>query len=132
MNRWIVFDEVFKKSYLSNSRLWEGSILCRRETLLQHAYMDVSRGEDTDMIYDLFDQNHLVPFANRANLYIYVYHGLNSWDREHWEQIFKAGTPLEEPINEIIIKILRQEYSVGAGSQLLDKYLLSESVSQAV
>ena len=95
LSRWIIFDGVTEKSYLSKRRLWEGSILCRKELMYQTSYPILSKGEDTPVIQSLFDRQLLEIIDDEPEIYIYVSHGNNTWEREHFERIFEESTELD-------------------------------------
>jgi len=134
MTRWLVFDTVTRKAYISNQRVWEGSILCEKNTLQSQSYADVAIGEDTPTIEWLVSKNCLRFIENTPGLYIYVYHGGNTWHYAHWQHIFECSTELSAHHSSIVAAILSGEYSVYSGSLLLetilqnDKLLRTESV----
>lgn len=94
LSRWIVFDAVRRKAYLSNRRLWEGSIMCRKDILLKRPYPEISKGEDTEVIESLVRKNLLTVIHDMPELYIYNYHGGNTWEQDHFKDIFTASTEL--------------------------------------
>ncbi len=94
LSRWVVFDATTGAAYLSNRRLWEGSILCRRETMLKNPYPRLPKGEDTTVIRQLYDRNMLEIIDNEPEIYVYTYHGGNTWEQGHFQQIFDRGTRL--------------------------------------
>jgi glycosyltransferase involved in cell wall biosynthesis len=81
--RWTVYDEVTGRAYLSNGRAWEGSLLTRRNAL--PAYQALKRGEDTAGV-EAMQAAGLLALLDRPDLYVYVYHGRNTWDRLHWKR----------------------------------------------
>lgn len=121
MKQWIVFDATVNKAYASHYRHWEGSIFCKRSILLQAKYENKSEGEDTQTINQLVAEDLLYPITNAPHLYIYVYHGYNTWNYHHWKQIFEAGTILPDPISSVIAKIVTHTYDVTEGSALLNQ-----------
>jgi glycosyltransferase involved in cell wall biosynthesis len=123
MTQWLVFDGLLMKSYISNERRWEGTIFCKKDKIKLYPYLDQRAGEDTAVIEYLFDNNYITSIQEVFKLYIYVYHGNNTCDREHWECIFKASKELDESQTRIIHEILQQGYSVEEGSTLLDQIL---------
>lgn len=125
LTQWLVYDTLTATAYLSNNRLWEGSILCRNSVLQEKAYEDKPLGEDTATIEYLASRNSLCFLNEMANLYIYVYHGKNSWNRGHWSAIFTASVALSAEDSGIIADILEGRYSVSEGSMLLDGILVS-------
>jgi hypothetical protein len=72
----------------------EGSLVAERALL--PPCPDVDRGEDTPVIAQLQSDNQLA-MIDRPDLYIYVYHGKNSCDRQHWEaNLLRFSTALPE------------------------------------
>jgi glycosyltransferase involved in cell wall biosynthesis len=120
LTQWLVFDSTTSTAYISNSRLWEGSILCRKSVLQQKAYEDKTLGEDTATIEYLSSRGSLYYLSQMAGLYIYVYHGNNSWDYGHWTKIFRCSTSLSYEDSCIVRDILAGRWPVAEGSQMLD------------
>ena len=69
----------------------------------------------------LFDEDLLYALIQAPHLYIYVYHGGNTWNAAHWAPIFAASTPLPEDTNREIAAILDQRYDPVDASLLLDR-----------
>jgi glycosyltransferase involved in cell wall biosynthesis len=80
--RWVMYDEATETAYLSGSRAWEGSIVAEKSAM--PPYPDLRKGEDTSVIKKMALENKLVGLE-RPLLYIYTYHGANTWERSHWE-----------------------------------------------
>lgn len=89
LSRWTVFDAIHRKVYISNRRLWEGSILCKREEMLAKPYPSLNRGEDTSVIDYLAEKDWIEVIEDRPELYVYNYHGANTWDFAHFNKIFE-------------------------------------------
>jgi hypothetical protein len=121
MTEWLVFDTITAKAYISNSRLWEGSIFCKKEVLAERGYENKSSGEDSVLIQSLFSAGKLCPITDLHHLYIYIYHGQNTFNAAHWRLIFQLSSLLPDHINIEIQKILTEEYNAVEGSLLLDK-----------
>jgi glycosyltransferase involved in cell wall biosynthesis len=120
LTQWLVFDHTTTTAYISNVRLWEGSILCRKSVLQQKAYEDKPLGEDTATIEYLASRDSLYFLEEVPGLYIYVYHGGNSWDYEHWKDIFLSSTAMSVEDSRIIADILAGVYTIGESSLFLD------------
>lgn len=120
LTQWLVFDCLTTTGYISNVRLWEGSVLCRKSVLQEKAYEEKPLGEDTATIEYLAARESLCLMDEMPGLYIYVYHGNNSWDYEHWSEIFRCSTPLSAEDSQIVADILKGRYSVVEGSRLID------------
>jgi len=121
LTKWMVFDCFTATAYLSNVRLWEGSILCRKSVLQQKEYEDKPLGEDTATIEYLASIDSLYLMDEMPGLYIYVYHGNNSWDFEHWSDIFRCSTALSAEDSSTVAAILNCKYPIGEASLLLDE-----------
>ncbi|HLZ87706.1 MAG TPA: hypothetical protein VKQ52_10710, partial [Puia sp.] len=96
------------------------SILCKKSVLQLKAYEDKALGEDTATIEYLARMDSLHFLNEMPELYIYVYHGNNSWNYDHWGAIFRCSTALLPEESKIVADILSRKYSVPEGSQLLD------------
>lgn len=82
LTRWVIYDEERRAAYVSSGRGWEGSIVCKKTSL--PPYPDLARGEDTPVLEQLFNEGKVI-FLDNPELYVYVYHKNNTWDRTHWE-----------------------------------------------
>ncbi len=117
---WLIFNRLTSTAYLSCSRPWEGSLLCRKDIFAAGIqYKDVSVGEDTIVVRKLFSR-HLVFPVIMPKLYIYVYHGRNAWEYRHWRTIFEASAPLSKESGHLIRDILDDKYNVDDACSLLD------------
>ncbi|HTI10105.1 MAG TPA: glycosyltransferase family A protein [Puia sp.] len=123
MTRWLVMDATSGNIYISNTRLWEGSILCRKRTLQLKAYENKHIGEDTATIDYLAAADCLDLLHDRPGLYIYIYHGGNTWNYEHWRFIFKCSTALMPEDSKIVSEVVQGKYTVEMGSLMIDEIL---------
>jgi hypothetical protein len=90
--RWLLYDEVTHKAMVSHTRAWEGSLLARRDAM--PLYADLPKFEDTPAVTSMLNEDKLVGL-DRPDLYVYTYHGANTWERSHWDQqIAGFATPL--------------------------------------
>lgn len=126
MTRWLVFDAINKRAYVSNRRQWEGSIMCRKDLMQQKAYENISIGEDTAVIDYLVAAECLHLIEDAPGLYIYIYHGGNTWDQAHWAYIFECSTALREKTSDSICDILNGEYTVETASLMVNELLEKE------
>lgn len=121
MTQWMVFDATNKNAYVSSRRIWEGSILCEKSVLQLMPYASMQMGEDTDTIEYLTAKGYLHQIKEAPALYIYIYHGKNTWHFEHWDYIFQCSDRLPDEDAASIADILKGRYAVREGSVLLDK-----------
>jgi glycosyltransferase involved in cell wall biosynthesis len=120
MTQWLVFDNTRGNAYLSNRRLWEGSVMCHKEVIRRKQYESVKIGEDTAVIDYLKENNHIYEVNDNAGLYIYIYHGANTWNAPHWERIFRYSELLQPGQSARISQVLKGDYSNLEASQIID------------
>jgi hypothetical protein len=89
LSRWTCLDVESRRAYISPHRAWEGSILVERGQMV--AYPDLTRGEDTVAIEALAQRQQL-HMLDRPELYVYTFHGSNTWDRSHWAYLLGKST----------------------------------------
>ncbi len=126
---WLMYDCVNKAAYLSPFRLWEGSILCKKSVITPLCnYASLEKGEDTILLGHLLDTNSIFPVINPA-LYIYVFHGNNTWDHDHFNVYYKRGKKLSEQASRLVGEILAGEYSVKESTALLNHVAFLEEIN---
>ncbi|MCX2483395.1 glycosyltransferase family 2 protein [Pedobacter sp. MR2016-24] len=102
LSRILLYDTTTGKAYLSFSYTWDGTILCRREMLMQNQYANANKGEDTHVITFLANKKLLHKITDTPFLYIYVYHGGNTWNYAHFEYFINKSDLLDmEATNKI-------------------------------
>ncbi|NQX37633.1 Glycosyl transferase family 2 [Pedobacter steynii] len=106
----LMYDSVDKETYYSGYRDWEGTLLCEKETMLKTRYLELERGEDTSVVYFLSSRNVLFRIIEMAHLYVYIYHGSNTWGEGHFNSYFLQSKLLEEDINQQIQEMTNLNY----------------------
>ena len=125
LTNWLIFDDVKKQAYLSKFRLWEGSIFCKKSVINEKVcYPPLPRMEDSFFINFLLQACKVYPLT-APYLYIYTFHGNNTWPSSHFENLFSTSHPLSEGASKLIGDILSGKYSVAEGSARLqtDEFL---------
>jgi hypothetical protein len=128
LTNWIIFDSQRRRAYFSSFRLWEGSLLCARASVLDNglSYPHLPRMEDGFFINTLIEQSRVFPLS-RPELYIYEAHATNTWSRKHFDLLFSLSQPLSPVASEIVAQIMDGKYSVGeASAWMSSKALLGE------
>jgi glycosyltransferase involved in cell wall biosynthesis len=116
---WIMFDQTREEAYCSSTRAWEGSLLCRKDIINDDLkYDSLVKGEDTVFISKMLDGRHLFPLI-MPTLYIYVYHGNNTWNGDHFKFLFSISQKLSKSASLLIGDILRGKYPHSMASKLL-------------
>lgn len=124
----IIRDNVYKKSYLSAPRPWEGTVLCNRHFALnnQAAYDSLDRGEDTGFIEKLVAMDAVCPVI-RPQLYVYNCTGNNTWDRRHFEMVFSHAQLLPYRSTLLLSEALSCD-SIVEGSNIIDSGNFTDSI----
>jgi glycosyltransferase involved in cell wall biosynthesis len=80
--RWLTY---YKNIYSVSEkrRFWEGSLLIRKEVM--EKYPNVKKFEDVPVLKSLYSKQ-LLKQIDEPFLYIYVYHGDNTWNDYHWRK----------------------------------------------
>ena len=127
LTNWIVFDELDRNAYFSQFRLWEGSLLCRRDLISGSIkYPSAIKHEDTIVTGMLVSRGYVFPLVE-PGLYIYTVHKKNTWEREHFEGIFSRSQALNAEISKQIGDILDEKIEIEVASELLrDRHLLEQ------
>lgn len=106
LTRILLYDLTTKQAYLSFTYPWDGSILCRREILMQNQCSNNQKGEDNQVIQFLSAKKLLWHIEEVPFLYIYVYHGDKTWNDDHFEYFLKKSELLDEDITQNIRNLL--------------------------
>lgn len=109
LGREIIWDNTERKAYLSCYRLWEGSLLCRRDIALQHPYENYEKGEDTPVITALRRNGLLHADITVTPFYVYRYHGANTWDYKHFSSFFPHSILLPDTVSGLLGHILEEK-----------------------
>ena len=110
LSRILLYDSTTGKAYLSFSYTWDGTILCRREMLMQNQYANSNKGEDTHVISFLANKKLLYKIEETPFLYIYVYHGENTWGYNHFEYFLKKSELLDDEATKKIKRLINDQY----------------------
>ncbi len=101
LERWTVLDETTQRAYMSKERGWECSLLWHR-SLTGMGYPALARGEDIPFV------QRIRPLSiDRPDLYVYCYHGHNTWDTEHFQSLFNRCTALDPVASREIANLVR-------------------------
>lgn len=92
--------------YWSKRRPWEGSMLAIKAKL--PAYPQLPRGEDAELFRSCIDNGLKICSLDRPDLYLYVVHGTNTFDNEHFARcVFNDYTRTLEPdeVNQVLARL---------------------------
>ena len=74
---------------ISSYGLAENTMVAKKEKL--GGYRPLKKGEDTLLCHDLIKKSD-VALCDRPDLYTYVFHGKNVWDKDHFREIWKRAS----------------------------------------
>lgn len=106
LTRIFLFDHTTRKAYLSFPYTWDGTLLCRKAMLMQNQYAHRNYGEDTHIISFLESRSLLSHIDDAPNLYVYIYHGDNTWPYSHFDYFLQRSTPLNLTYTETVLKLI--------------------------
>lgn len=120
LDRWLIYNAVDNKIYYSHKRLWEGSIMCRKDIFQLRRYSAVPKGEDTAII-DFLSENDYLIHLDAPYLYIYIYHSGNTWALDHFEEIFDSSNEMPKSFSRIVQHVLESNISPVRRSRYLER-----------
>lgn len=88
LSQWLMYWISKKQLALSSKRIWEGSVMMKRSASI--TYPSSKKGEDTIVVNHQI-KKHKIALVNAPHLYTYCITGLNTWDSNHAEKLFKAS-----------------------------------------
>ena len=101
---WLMYDNHCGNAYLSFAGAWAGSLMCKRvigNTTI--SYPDMAKSEDVSLLLLLYSMNCIYPIT-MPYLYIYVYHGSNTWNKSHFKKLFSKSQKLSLETSFILRK----------------------------
>ena len=116
---WMMYDGVNGKAFLSPIGPWAGSILCKRSIIDEKIrYPDLSRKEDHIFMGKLIRNNCTVPVI-MPSLYIYAYHGNNTFNLDHFNLLFASSQELSKDVSCLFRRIFDDEISYAEASEAM-------------
>lgn len=95
LERWTILWTDGPRIAIGTRRLWEGSMVARREALIE--YPALRRGEDSPVAEAIVIRG-TVALLDLPELYIYLVHGNNTFDAAHFDAHWDAATlRVEDP-----------------------------------
>jgi len=88
LRRWTLWWPADGKLAISGARLWEGSMLADKARVPD--YPPIPRGEDTEVVA-VFQERERLLSLDAPDLYVYIHHGNNTFDQQHFFHIFHSS-----------------------------------------
>lgn len=125
----ILYDQINNTSYMSAPRPWEGTVLCSKSFAMNNLVTYSSRHiqEDKSFIEKLIQLDAICPVI-RPQLYIYNYTGNNTWDKNHFDDMFRCASILPRKNTNILSKATSNS-SITSASETLDETPFTKGLS---
>lgn len=124
----LMYDAANAQAYFSHFRLWDQTLMGSTALGEQVKYRSLEKSEDREFTQLLITESKIYPTVAH-NLYIYLYHGSNTWDQDHFNWLFGYAQPLSEAVSEMIGDILGSKYSFSEASDMLESAELLREVN---
>ncbi|WP_246269284.1 glycosyltransferase family A protein [Chitinophaga oryzae] len=126
---WLLYDAVHHEAYLSFPGTWGGSVLCRRDIINDELkYPAIDKSEDHAFIMQLARKGYVFPVV-WPTLYIYVYHGKNTWGEDHFFNLFGQSQQLSCELSNLVRDIINRKYPDDIASELLNSSGINEEMN---
>jgi glycosyltransferase involved in cell wall biosynthesis len=89
LKRWLIWWPENEVLAISMERLWEGSMLIRRDSI--NSYPEIRKYEDTIMVEQVLKE-HRVGLIDEPLLYCYTIHGSNTFDTNHFDSVIRSSS----------------------------------------
>lgn len=127
----LIYDRQKREAYLSEFRLWEGSIIFDRKIVTDRVeYPKLGRGEDSVFFNNFLNYGYYPLVA--SNLYIYVVHGSNTWPTQHFDGMKSRSRKLSDRGLSVIDEIISGRLPVSEGSEILDSSEFLSSIRYSI
>ena len=90
-------------SAISKPRLWEGTLMARRD--LQLRFPPLPRAEDTPVIEGMIKARIPLGIIDEPELYHYIYHGNNTSSRQHFAKLCAYPSIIPLPFEKVFAKL---------------------------
>jgi len=115
----LVFNSVSKQAFMSGITIWPQTILCKKNVINSNiSYPGLNKNEDTLLLDKLLKNNHIFPFVS-PTLYLYNYHGNNTYNFAHFNSLFSSSQQLSTHVSRLFTSIMSGSVSCAEGSNLL-------------
>jgi len=125
----LMFDETKVNAYITRSAFWEPSILCRKNLInAERKYPSLSKSEDSEFVRSL--PKNIVQSVFGPYLYIYIYHGNNTWDQNHFNKMFFRGQKLSKDVAELVFDVVNDRHTYAEASALLESINFDKEIER--
>jgi len=116
----LVFNAKSQRCYASSIRLWEQTVMFRKELYYQgYRYDELPRSEDKAFIERMVADNLVYPLF-RPQLYIYNFHGGNTWGQNHFDFFMQRSQALDQRASLLAKHTLDGTFNHTEGSNAIE------------
>ena len=109
----LLYDFNHKKTYQSAYNKWQETLFCEKKILLEAAYSDIEREDDSSILHFLSYKNFLYHFTEASHLYIYIGYEIKNKNQKLFSSYCENGEITEE-INEIVQDVIQLEHYLNS------------------
>lgn len=107
----IMYNQLDQTAYLSLPWTWPQTILCHKNVYDNVVrYPSLDKSEDCSFVQRLYERNYLFPLVKPV-LYIYRFHGSNTWEEGHFTELFGNSQQLSATFSTLIKQAFETTYS---------------------
>jgi hypothetical protein len=107
----IIYNEINGSAVISYARPWYGSLMYRNEINDGIKYDSMHKGEDFNFTRNIINKDKSSMLL-APHLYVYRFHGANTWDLNHFNILIKTGDPIPYSLTEKIVNAIKFEYEL--------------------
>jgi len=111
--RILLYDTPTKSAYLSFYDYWGGTLLCKKEHILQYPCTDTNQFECKPVIDYLKSKKLIFEMSGNPSLYVSVYHGKNLISDINFQYLCKKSDLLDKSFSKSIHQMLSQHAAVN-------------------
>jgi glycosyltransferase involved in cell wall biosynthesis len=90
LSRWLMWWPERRRIALGKRRIWEGSMLARREAIV--SYPAIARREDTRAVAELRQRGNRIAYTDQPLAYCYIIHGANGSGPRQADRLFARAS----------------------------------------
>lgn len=111
LSRVLIWMPAQQRLQISQQRSWEGTMICEKAIMVP--FPDMKAGEDTKVV-NAICARYRVAYLDMPRLYLYCFHGRNTWTSDHFEAFWQRSTArFTGPRYQAIRQELMKRFSIA-------------------
>ncbi len=116
----LVYNAPMYLGYASSIRLWEQTVMFRKELYMQgYRYDELPKSEDRGFVQTMINHNLVYPLFC-PQLYIYNFHGHNTWDLDHFSFLLKRSQLLSSEASLLMKHVMEGRLAHSEASNAIE------------